>query len=68
MTKIMVIENNVPFKTTVYIIRHKQKHAELFQGDELHVPLISETAAQPLEKSFGIWIGHLNKNEVLLQN
>lgn len=56
-------ENNIPFKTPVDIIRHKKKHAELFQGNELHVPLISKTAAQPLKKSFRIWIGHLNKKK-----
>lgn len=36
-----------PFKAPIDIVRHEQKHAELFKGDELHVALVALPRQQP---------------------
>lgn len=52
---------DLPFKTTIDIIGHEEKHAQLLQGDELHIPLITQAAAQPLQKSLRVWVSHLKQ-------
>ena len=48
-----------PLKTAINIIRHQQQHAELLQGNELHVSLISLTNLQPLKQCFRIHVSHI---------
>lgn len=37
----------LPFETAVYIIGHKQQHAQLFERDKLHISLFSHSTVQP---------------------
>lgn len=46
------------FKAAIDIIRHKQQHAELFQGNKLHVPLIPLSHLQPFQQCIWIYISH----------
>jgi len=52
-----------PFKAAVDIVGHEEQHAELFQGNELHVPLIALAHAQPLEQGLRVHLGHLRTQQ-----
>ena len=48
----------IHFEASVYIIGHEQEHAELFQGDELHVPLVAAAHLQPFQERLRIHVRH----------
>ena len=62
MIEIMI--KKLPFKAAVYIVGHQEKHAELFEGHQLHVSLgqilLTKTHRQPFQKCFRIYFSHLS--------
>lgn len=49
---------NSRLKAAVHIVRHEQQHAELLQGNELHVTLIALAHLQPLKQGVRVHICH----------
>lgn len=47
-----------PFEAPVDIIGHEEQHAELLQGDELHVSLFALTHLQPFQQRLRIYVRH----------
>lgn len=46
------------FEAAVDIVWHKQQHAELLQGNELHIPLIALSHLQPLQQCVRVHVRH----------
>lgn len=46
------------FEAAVNIVWHKQQHAELLQGNELHIPLIALSHLQPLQQCVRVHVRH----------
>ena len=42
----------------VHVVRHEEQHAELLQGDQLHVALVPGPHLEPLQEGLGINLGH----------
>lgn len=46
------------FKAPVDVVGHEQQHAQLLEGDELHVALLALPHLQPLQQRLGVHVSH----------
>lgn len=50
--------SHLRFEAAVDVVWHKQQHAELLQGNELHIPLIALSHLQPLQQCVRVHVRH----------
>ncbi len=50
--------SDLRFEAAVNVVWHEQQHAELLQGDELHIPLITLSHLQPLQQCVRVHVRH----------